>query len=197
VNKRLLVVLMLVASALGCGSQSRALVGYQRDPIPNVDVVALPSVETDGSETDFSFRADGDGLLLVYFGYTSCPDVCPTTLSDVRRVLDNLDSGDSGRIDVAMVTVDPEVDTPEVLVGYTRSFVADAHVVRTTDSDQLEKAAEQFGASFDKQGSDVQHTGALYGVDKDGNLLITWPYGVTADDLESDIRYLLDEHIQG
>jgi len=195
-RRRLLAPTILLAAAVAaCGSQAQStLVGYKREPTPNVAVVTLPSVQADGAESDFSFHADPEGILLVYFGYTSCPDVCPTTLSDVGRTLDNLDAEESGRLEVAMVTVDPEVDTPDILVDYVRSFVPAAHAVRSTDTQRLGDLAEGFGASFGHGGDGIEHTGSLYAVNSEGDLVLTWPYGVTADDLESDIRQLLSDY---
>ncbi|MFV0524820.1 MAG: SCO family protein [Acidimicrobiales bacterium] len=168
--------------------------GYRREPIPSVAELSLPAVEADGSETPFGFRAPADSLLLVYFGYTSCPDVCPTTLSDIRLASGEL-GDDADRVDLAMVTIDPEVDTPEVLVGYVRTFVPQATALRTTDDALLRPVASQFGADYGKEVVDgraeVFHTGSLYAVDDQGRLLMTWPFGIPANDLARDLQLLL------
>ena len=79
-----------------CGGDERELVGLTRDPEPQVDGVALPDVSRGGAP--FDFRAPDGGLLVVYFGYTNCPDVCPTTMADLRVALDDLgDDADAGR----------------------------------------------------------------------------------------------------
>ena len=75
----------------------------------------------------------------MYFGYTNCPDVCPTTMADLGAALDRLDDEDAARVDVAMVTVDPERDTA-VLADYVQSFVADAHAMATDDPAALRAA---------------------------------------------------------
>lgn len=190
-----LAVVALVASA--CGSdEPEAFAGFERTPIPVVDGLQLPAIEADGSEEPFTFRAADGELLLVYFGYTSCPDVCPTTLSDVRRASDRI-GDDAERLDVAMVTIDPIVDTPDVLTGYVRSFVPDATAVRTVDDTALRPVADLFGADYgtlEQNGEDqVFHTGSLYAVDDAGQLVLTWPFGVTSEDLERDLSRLLEE----
>lgn len=132
----------------------------------------------------------------MYFGYTSCPDVCPTTLADTRTALERLGDG-PGRVNLAMATIDPDRDTDDVLSSYVRSFIPDAHALRTTDEAALRAAADVFGVSYSVTENadgetDVSHTGSLYAVDDQGNLLVSWPFGVTIDDLARDLEILLD-----
>lgn len=193
--KRLAVaaVLLGAAVALGsCGSKSHELVGYTRDPQPKVDVAELPDVSNGGAP--FPMRAEPGHVLLVYFGYTNCPDFCPTTLSHVKRAIADL--GDDGdRIDVAMVTVDPDRDT-DVLSEYVQSFVPDAHALATDDGALLATIADPFAVSYNvttvADGTvDVAHTTFLYAVDQHGSLVLTWPSETSADDLARDLRQLL------
>jgi protein SCO1 len=188
----LLAAMAAVSSVAACGrDEAQPFVGYERSPVPNVAGVSLPAVEPDGSETSFTMRSESGGLLLVYFGYTSCPDVCPTTLSDVRFALSEIGDG-AGRVQLAMISIDPEVDTPEILAEYVRSFVPGAIALRSVDDGELRAAADAFGAGY---GSDethgVYHTAALYAVDGDGDLILTWSFGTSAEDLLSDIERLL------
>lgn len=189
-----LIVVALLAVA-GCGSDPRALAGYQRQPAPQVGSLSLPAVEADGTAADYPLSAPADGLLVVYFGYTSCPDVCPTTLADLRRALDELGPR-AERVRLAMATIDPEVDTPQILAGYVRSFVPTAVALRTTDDQRLRPVATAFGADYGHEQVDgrreVYHTPSLYAVDDQGRLVITWPFGITPDDLAADLRQLLD-----
>jgi protein SCO1/2 len=156
--------------------------------------LALPDESAAGAP--FPLRAPEGGLLLLYFGYTSCPDVCPTTLADIRTALQDL-GGDADRVDLAMATVDPRRDTPEVLSGYVRSFVPGAHALRTEDDLVLSEAAALLGAAYevtggDDGGVDVVHTAHVYVLDDTGELLITWPFGTEPEDMTSDLRILLD-----
>jgi protein SCO1/2 len=177
------------------GESGRSYAGYERTPTPEVGDLSLPAVEPDGSETDFPFAADDDGLLLVYFGYTLCPDVCPTTLSDLRLVLEEL-GDDAERIDLAMVTIDPEFDSAEVLAGYVRSFIPDATVIRTDDDSQLREVTDAFGADYGVDEVDgereVYHTGSVYAVNASGELVLTWPFGTPSDDVVADLDQLLE-----
>ena len=191
--------LLAVASTLvaGCGSRAadEAFAGYERTPTPHVGDLTLPAVEADGTETEVAMKASDGKLMLVYFGYTSCPDICPTTLADIRQALGDL--GDkSSKVELAMISIDPEVDTPEILTGYVRSFVPDAKAVRTLDDERLRQAAEGFGADYGKEEVDGKlqpyHTTSLYAVDPKGDLVLSWTFGTKPADLASDIDRLLD-----
>ena len=189
--KRLLPLLALALIVSACG-EPRELAGFVRTPPPTVADASLPDVS---SGQDFAFVAPDDGLLVLYFGYTSCPDVCPTTLADLRIALEDLGDGAS-RIDVAMATVDPERDTPEVLTGYLQSFIADARPLRSEDPEELARAAEALGVVYDvsqtEQGEiEVIHSGNMYAIDSQGTLLVTWPFGVDVDDIRLDLEALL------
>jgi protein SCO1/2 len=169
--------------------------GMTRDPVPDVSAVTLPDATQDGA--DFAFVGPEDGLLLVFFGFTNCPDVCPTTLADVRSAMEELGS-DADRLDVAMATIDPERDTADVLTDYVQTFVPDAHALVTTDDAVLRAATDAFGAEYiietDADGEpDVTHTGFLYAVDSEGRMVITWPFGTSSADIAHDIDLLLAE----
>lgn len=182
-----------------CGAdEPTPFAGYRRNPTPNVGDQQLPIVDADGGSEPFAFRADDGELLLVYFGYTSCPDVCPTTLADTRAAFDEIGS-ESDSIDLVMITIDPTVDTPDVVVPYVASFIPSARAAWTEDDDALRRTATAFGADYgaiDNDGErEVFHTGSLYAVDADGHLLLTWPFGTSIEDLTSDLTRLLDEAV--
>lgn len=190
-------VLIVGPLAMSCGSDevAREYVGYRQVPGQAVGALTLPDVSAGGA--DMAFVAEPGDLLIAYFGYTSCPDVCPTTLSDLKKALREL-GDDAERVDVAMATVDPDRDTAEVLTGYVQSFVPDAHALRTEDPDELRAAADAFGVSYsvttDGAGEvKVAHSAAMYVVDASGTVVLTWPFGVKADDLRLDLAGLLEE----
>src|SRR4030095_5067397 len=123
----------------------RELVGYTRDPAPRVDAIALPDVSREGQP--FEFRAADGGLLVVYFGYTNCPDECPTTMADLRQALNKL-GDDAEQVAVAMVTVDPARDT-DVLPSSVRGFIPGAPAIATDDPAALRSVSEPFGAVYE------------------------------------------------
>lgn len=185
---------ILLVTACG-GDDSRAeLAGYVREPGPAVDQVALPDLSRGGD--DFHLRAEPGELLVVYFGFTNCPDVCPTTLADLRAALRRMDDADAARVSLAVVTVDPDRDIP-LLTDYAQTFVEDAHALATTDPALLRAAAEPFGVSYSVVEADdgtieVAHTAQMFVVDDQGQLVLTWQFGIAADDLASDLGLLLE-----
>lgn len=187
-------------AVVGCGSDDpRAadptLSGVVRDPAPAVDLVALPSLTEPG--TDVEFRADEGELQIVYFGFTNCPDVCPTTLADLSVALRILGEERAADVQVVMVGIDPERDNP-VLADYVTAFnMPDAIAAGTDDTELLQAAAEPFGASWniitsDDGSVDVEHSAFLYAVDADGRLALSWQFGAAAEDIANDIGLLLD-----
>jgi protein SCO1/2 len=199
--KRIAIFLLLALPALtACGSRQAvpepaAYAGMVRDPAPKVDANSLPDAE--GGEA-VRLRAAAGGLLLVYFGYTLCPDVCPTTMSDVRVALDGLTPSQRRRVRVAMVTVDPRRDTPAVLTHYVHAFFRRGLALRTTDERLLAAVARSFGAAYrvtkEKDGTiDVMHTAYVYAVDDTGHVRLQWAFGTPARSYRQDVRQLLQE----
>jgi protein SCO1 len=183
------------------GGGGRELSGYSRDPLPEVGELSLPDATADSEP--FSFRADPGGLLIVYFGYTNCPDYCPTTMNDVKLARARLDAPE--QVSMAMVTIDPDrdfvIDTARcddaiVLACYVRSFIPDAHALGTDDPDALSAVAAPFGVSYNIETSGdeviVSHSTSLYAVDDQGRLVLTWQFGISIDDLAADMETLLD-----
>lgn len=144
--------------------------------------------------TEHSF--DGK-LRLVFFGYTSCPDVCPTTLFEVARVMRQL--GDEGRqVQPIFISVDPEKDTPERLASYVAAFHP-ALVGLTGSRQQLDAVAASFNVTYgieQASGSDsgpgtVFHSSYLFLMDRQGAFLDVFGYGSKAGAIEARLREYL------
>jgi protein SCO1/2 len=200
-----MVVLIAAVSALviaGCSSDggSEDLNGMTRLPQAEVGNVSLPNKNPESNNDAGLLRGSGDGLMLVYFGFTNCPDVCPTTLADLRLALEGLDQEQRDRIQVGMVTVDPNRDTAKVLNGYLGFFFPEEQFSSFVPEDKasLAKVERKFGASHRigkkrPDGSyDVDHSALLYAVGSDGVIAVEWPFGTTAENMRSDIEQLLD-----
>ena len=188
-------VVALVVALVSCGNDGSTLIGLQRENPLDVSGVTIPEVALDGSTTDFAFRADPGGLLVVFFGYTFCPDVCPTSLAELRNALRNIGT-DAANVRVAFVTVDPDRDTPERLHDFVGTFIERYHVLRTTDLAVLEEVKTAFLASSsvttNESGQiEVTHTGTSYFVNEDGLVVDELPFGVGADGIENDLRILI------
>lgn len=193
------VVLSVVVGAACAADSARqsTLIGMQRDEPLVVADQTITRVDEAGVETPFTFVAGDGKLLVVYFGFTNCPDLCPTTLADLRSAFRRI-PGSTDKVDVAMVTVDPDRDTADRLVPYLSSFVDDPIALRTVDTDVLESVEAAFLASstVTKEATgkvDVSHTAATYVVDATGTVIVEWPFGIGADGMEHDLRILLED----
>ena len=136
-------------------------------------------------------------IVLLYFGYTICPDVCPTTLAELSKTRKMLGK-DADQIQVLMVTVDPERDTLPVLADYMTHFHP-SFLGLTGTPDEIAQAATPFGVFYEKETSDsalgylVNHTATVMIVDRNGYLRIVFPFGTTAEDIAADLKYLIQK----
>jgi protein SCO1/2 len=140
--------------------------------------------------------ADFNGkVTVVFFGYTQCPDVCPTTMADLAQVKKAL-GADGNRLQGVFVTIDPERDTPEILKSYVAAFDPSFVALRGTLA-QTEEAAKEFKVYFAKvpgatQGSyTMDHTAGAYIIDTKGKPRLFERYGGGADALTADVKALL------
>lgn len=133
--------------------------------------------------------------VVLFFGYTQCPDICPTTLSSMRNVMDIL-GADAQRIQVLFVTIDPARDTEEVLAAYVPWFHPEFIGLRGDDA-ATATAAKEFKVFYAKQphadqkGYSVDHTANSYVVDADGRLRLLLRHGETPERIAADLRLLL------
>lgn len=184
--------------ALGAcgGDDDFELSGARREPEPNVGAITLPEwFDHDGAEV--AMRApSADGYLVLYWGYTSCPDICPTTMSDLGTALRELDAADAERVTVAMSTFDPAQDEADEIVSYVEQFVGEGYAFRTDDREQLDEAMAAFGVTATEAGysggvTHYDHTSTAFVIDADGDLVLEWPFGVEPDAIAADLEHLL------
>ena len=150
-------------------------------------------VDTEGKPRTL---ADFKGkVVVVFFGFAQCPDVCPTTLADMAEVRKRL-GRDGERVQVVFITVDPARDTPQVLSAYMRNFDP-SFVALTGSAEQIEKTTKDFKVFFAKVPGktattySIDHTAASYVFDRDGNLRLFVRYGQPVDAVTADIKRLL------
>ncbi len=192
---RALLILMAVLVGLpACGSdEPKQLIGYALQPPSKVGDLSLPEA-TDGKP--FEYQPPSGHLIVAYFGYTNCPDVCPTSLAALKNALHRLGDAKAARIQLAMATVDPARDTPEGLTAYVNGFVAGSVALRTTDDAALRAVANRFGVEYNvSTGADgkveVVHTGSMFIVDDRGEVADVLAFGVTPADIANDLSILL------
>ena len=134
-------------------------------------------------------------VVVLFFGFTHCPDVCPTTLVDMAAAMKSLGS-DSERVQVLFVTVDPERDTPAVLAKYVPAF--DPRFIGLSgDVAATQRAAKEFKIFYEKRpggaaGSyTVDHSGQSYVIDAQGRIRLLVRHDRISQDLAEDLRALL------
>ncbi|HUX89620.1 MAG TPA: SCO family protein [Gallionellaceae bacterium] len=142
--------------------------------------------------------ADFKGKVVVmFFGYTHCPDVCPTTMSDMAQAL-NILGKDANKVQVLFVTVDPERDTQELLAKYVPAFNP-GFLGLYGDEAATARVAKDFRVFYQKhqgkgsQGYDVDHTAGTYVFDQSGKLRLFMSYGQSAEISAQDLRALFTD----
>lgn len=179
----------LLASLLtACGEPMKGVEIRDAEP-------AAPFVFTahDGARIDIA--AEKGKVVLVYFGYTHCPDVCPTTLSDWARAKRALGK-DAAGVRWVFVSMDPDRDTPELTLRYARQFDS-AFVGVTGTTEELEALKRAWGIAAYPEGDTrandytVAHPAHTFVVDRDGKLRYLYEPGVSGEDLAKDLRKLL------
>lgn len=191
---RPLLLAFVALSLAGCQSQPALQHGTIYEPAAQAPPISLET--TDGSP--FSLEQVRGKTVLVYFGYTNCPDFCPATLATLDWMLDQL--GDrSDQVQVVFVSVDPERDTPEVLRRYLDAF-RPGMIGLTGDLATLKETVEGY-AAFASTTHDVHtelepgvvvHSTRLFVIDADGQLRANYAFDVDRQDLLDDLSGLLD-----
>jgi protein SCO1 len=135
-------------------------------------------------------------VILLFFGYTYCPDICPATMGTIKAALNQLSEEERQSVEVVFVTVDPERDTTERLREYLESFQAGFIGLVPTQA-ELEVLKNDYGVVAEQEdvltdGSYlIAHTGLVFGIDREGNLQVGFFSKSTAGDIAHDIRILL------
>ncbi len=156
----------------------------------------LASARGPVSLKDFRGRA-----VLLFFGYTSCPDVCPTSLAAVGQALSGLSGAEQERVRALFVSVDPARDTPAGLADYVAFFHPNI-VGLTGNPAELAELAARYGAVFTAQPADregryaVDHSAFVYVMGPDGRIAATLAYPLSVPALQAEIRKTLSLPIQ-
>ena len=190
------VVLLLVLLLFASCSKARQFNGTPYDPI-------LPAPKLEGTNWDGQPFAMSDlrgKVVLLFFGYTFCPDVCPLTLAEMKAVVAELGE-DAKNVAVVFVSTDPERDTPERLAPYMQAFDPSFYGV-SVPLDALETVKKDYGVYAEKRllensqsATDylIDHTGWTYLIDGAGNLRAIFSVDMSPEQIVPDVTYLVDE----
>ena len=201
-NRNRLAVVLLMAAAALAGCDKVGLPGTTNKP-------AFTGIDITGAEYGREFSLpDAEGktrtlaefkgkVSVVFFGYTQCPDVCPTTMAELAQIKKSM-GADGERVQGVFVTIDPDRDTPQVLKAYMASF--DPTFVALRGSvEQVKATAREFKVFYAKVPgrSDgtytMDHTAGSYIFDPQGRLRLFVRYGTPSDALAADLKQLLKD----
>jgi len=189
---------LLLAIAVVLGGCSRPA---ERPSFKNVDITGAEYARTlslpDADGKPRSLADFAGKVVVVFFGYTQCPDVCPTTLAEVATVKRSLGK-DGDRIQAVFVTVDPERDTPQLLRPYVANFDPSFVALRGTHEQTL-ATAKEFKVFFakvpsrDGKGYTIDHTAGSYVFDTQGRVRLFVRNGTATELLADDLKVLLKQ----
>lgn len=194
-------ILLLFLLAAGCGNDPRmdfkgtdisSSAQFSSDSGTNSPSLAL----TDHHGRPVTLGSFKGKLVVLFFGYTHCPDVCPTTLSEMAQALKLMHPEEAARVQMLFVTVDPDRDTPEILRKYVPYFHPDFLGLHGT-ADQIAQVAREFKIVYRKHiepgASDylIDHSAGSYVLDRQGLLRLYLPYAMPATDVAHDLSMLL------
>ncbi len=188
---------ILITACIG----NPAMKGNEVDPPKDA-----PSLRLEGASGDIFDLATQQGRVsLVFFGYTSCPDICPTTLADWKRLKAELGAR-ANKVNFVFISVDPERDSRDVAANYALAFDS-SFIGLSGEPAEISEISANFGASSfrDNPPPDVEdvaeyyntgrytvsHSSQTFVIDKDGKLRVVFPYGMPVDSMLSDVRSLL------
>lgn len=196
----------LLLSAAAALVASPFLVACDKAGQPGVPKLSFNAVDITGAEyaRQLSLK-DVDGrqrslaefkgkVLFVFFGFTQCPDVCPTTMAELAEVRRRL-GPDGDRVQGIFISIDPARDTPQVLKGYLQAMDP-SFVGLTGSAEQIEAAAREFKVFFQKVPTSegnytMDHTAGAYVFDPEGHVRLFVRYGMGVDKVTADLRQLL------
>ncbi|KAA3644048.1 MAG: SCO family protein [Chloroflexi bacterium] len=163
---------------------------------PPADSYAFALTKEDG--TTYRLQDQQGKVVLIFFGYANCPDVCPTTLSDFKKIQGQL-ADQADQVEFVFITIDPERDTPQDIENYVSAF--DPSFVGLSGSvEELQSVWDGYFVyrakveSGSEAGYLMDHTARVYVIDQQGNLRLTFPFGMEADAMAADIAQLVDQN---
>jgi protein SCO1/2 len=155
-------------------------------------------VLTKADGTSFQASEMRGKVVLLFFGYTSCPDVCPTTMAELNQALAQLSDEDADKVQMVFVTVDPDRDTPERTQEYVDHFNPKFIGLSGTEA-ELTKVWSDYGVyreiveGVSAAGYSVDHTARVTMIDEQGNLRVSFGFETPVEDIVHDLKMIFKE----
>jgi protein SCO1 len=162
------------------------------EPYPSAPPINL--ARSDG--TPFRLEDLQGRIVLVFFGYTSCPDVCPTTMAELKTALDTIGPDKASQVSVVFVTVDPQRDTPQRVQDYANHF-NEKFIALSGEEAKLATVWNDYGVyrqvaeGSSATGYLVDHTARITLIDQDGALRSSYGFETPVEDIVHDLKLLL------
>lgn len=195
VGAGLLALVVLAALAFEIWTQQNTLRGSEITPSPKAEEISL--VRADGEP--YVLSQQRGRVVLIYFGYTHCPDFCPGTLAKFQQMTRRMSAQELAQVDFVFITADPQRDTPEVTAQYAQ-YVNPSFIGLSGTLEQLQPVWDAYYVGRlivqmedSALGYTVNHSTRVYVIDKQGNLRLTFPFEMKAEDMTHDVRLLLAE----
>lgn len=200
ISTRTFAVAALAVTAVACTPATPMQAGGRYSGIemkPAKPKIDFTLTATDG--TPFSFREETDGrVTLLFFGYTSCPDVCPVHMANIAESLDRLPPGERERVRVVFVSTDPARDTPERIASWLAHFDSSFIGVRG-DLAEVNRIEQQYGLAPSVAGPEsdsdtayaVGHAAQILAFTPDDSLRVVYPFGTRQQDWAKDLPRLI------
>jgi protein SCO1 len=177
------------------------LFGYFFIEIENEKDVYKIDFISNTTKGKYNFEQSNGKIRLVYFGFVSCPDFCPTTLQKLSKTFAQLNQKSKDKLEIIFIDLDPERDSPELIMGYVNNFLPG--VIPIHDSiENLENIVKLFGAFYSKvpieshMGYTVDHSTSIYIVNPDGYLIDKIPYKNSDEDVKNIIMKYLNKYFE-
>ena len=194
---RMLPITVVVTAAIilaGCFGDDKSWRG--KDISGLMPELAFELTDTSG-DTVTAKKTDGE-IRMLFFGFTSCPDVCPTTLQKLSRAVKDMPEKWQDDTRIVFVSVDPQRDTPERLKSYV-AFFSERAIGLTGEEKALRELSKRYRTTFgyddpDAEGNyNVSHSGAVYVFDRKGNARLLFKPDLSVEDIRTDLVALVQE----
>ena len=178
-------------------SADTVIAAEQAEPLKVYDKWGGEFTLTDHHGIPISLSDFKGKVVLLNFGYTHCPDICPTTMFTLKRVIKALDE-DADKVQVLFITLDPERDHPDRLQTYMEYFNP-GFVALSGTVDQIKHVADKYGMRFEKEGFDeegnysIAHAAVVYLLDQAGRIRVFFKTTAPASRIAEDVKKLLAE----
>lgn len=187
----------LVIGLAALGSYLLARPATFRGTVYSEPYPPAPEIELQRASGEaFQLSQTRGNIVLLFFGYTSCPDVCPTTMAELKSALEKIGAEKAKQVKVLFVTVDPGRDTPERVQEYVNHFNRE-FIGLSGSEEELQKAWDEYGVfrqvveGTSAAGYLVDHTARVTLIDQDGNLRVSYGFDTPVDDIVHDLQLLL------